>query len=213
MTIGVFYGTVESGKREIIYNSTSFEYFPIKRDPNEFNLRYIIIVPENDRDFEDKTLRYKNKKIKTDIIFTFKEFIKLKLSEARKLRVIHVYKFHLFTIEELKSLIYLFSNKLDNPLVGFIGLEKDYTGKRYEQLDFLLRFADYKERLDSTCSVCGRKAFFNQGLIEGSPIPFIPRQYELNVTYEPRCHNCYVSPQEVAEDIIFDRPEFSFTQS
>jgi thymidine kinase len=211
--ISVFYGTVESGKRELIYNSVSFEYFPIKKDPKDFNLRHIIISPENDPDFENGIIFYKNKKIKTDIVFTFKDFIKLKIGEARKLRVIHIVKSHLFAVEELKHLFFLVRDRLDNPLVGFLSLEKDYIGKTYPQFEYLISIADYKERFKSECSICGREAMFNQGLLDGIPVPFIPKQFEVNITYEPRCERCYVSPKEVSEEIAFDRFEFSFTQS
>lgn len=96
-------------------------------------------------------------------------------------------------------------------MINFIGLKFDYEANVYEQFEFLMKEADISEELESYCSLCGRKAKYNQAVYDGEPLPIIPnKQVLINLHYEPRCEECYIHPKEVSKEIL-ERPDLFFS--
>ncbi len=69
------------------------------------------------------------------------------------------------------------------------GLDTDYRGEPFPQMDYFMRHADYVTKMNAVCAVCGGTARRTQRLIDGKPAPYdspiiLVGDKEL---YEPRC--------------------------
>ncbi len=190
--LGVTYGTVESGKEEIVYMSSIVL-------AKKYNVNYLLVRPDVIED--EKIIKRKKRTFYSKYAFKFSNFFKA--IEKNKDYVIHVQYFHLFDLEELKTLVRFF--RKFNFLVNFIGLKRDYSGEIYPQWKYLYEITDLKEELESHCVFCGRKATHNQALIEDEPVPYLAPNAKilLNLNYVPVCENCFVEPKEVSEDIAY----------
>lgn len=74
------------------------------------------------------------------------------------------------------------------------GTDQTFRGEPFEPLPQLLAIAEYVEKLQAICSVCGEPASRNQRLVDGEPArredPTIMVGSE--ESYEARCRNCHV---------------------
>lgn len=196
---GVSFGTVESGKREMVYMSSILS--------RRYNVNYLLIRPtviDNVKEivFKNKKIVYQNSYYPHEIFYHVKK-------DERY--VIHVQHFHLIDLYELKQLLKFFKYK--DVMINFIGLKFDYEANTYEQFEFLIREADISEELESYCTICGKKAKYNQAVYEGEPLPVISNKKALiYLEYEPRCEDCYVNPKEVSKEIL-ERPDLFFSLS
>lgn len=194
---GVSWGTVESGKSEMVYMSSILS--------KRYNVNYILVKPTVISNI--KEIRFKNKKVYYEnSYYPHEVFYKVRKDERY---VIHVQHFHLVDQYELKQILKYFKYK--DVMINFIGLKFDYEANVYEQFEFLIRESDISEELESYCSICGKRAKFSQAVYEGEPLPVISnKKLLLNLTYEPRCEDCYVHPKEVSIDIL-ERPDLFFS--
>jgi thymidine kinase len=74
------------------------------------------------------------------------------------------------------------------------GTDQTFRGEPFEPLPQLMATAEYVDKLQAICSVCGEPASRNQRLIEGEPAhaedPTILVGAE--ESYEARCRDCHV---------------------
>ena len=73
------------------------------------------------------------------------------------------------------------------------GTDQTFRGEPFEPVPRLVALAEYVDKLQAICAVCGEPASRNQRLIEGEPAhaddPTILVGAE--ESYEPRCRNCH----------------------
>jgi thymidine kinase len=67
------------------------------------------------------------------------------------------------------------------------GLDKDYLGKPFEPMPYLLAIAEYITKTLAICMVCGNPANHTQRLIRGGDRVLLGAQG----TYEARCRACF----------------------
>lgn len=194
---GVSWGTVESGKAEMVYMSSILS--------KRYNVNYILVRPTVISNI--KEIRFKNKKVYYEnSYYPHEVFYKVRKDERY---VIHVQHFHLIEQYELKQIIKYFKYK--DVMINFLGLKFDYEANVYEQFEFLIKEANISEELESYCSVCGRRAKYNQAVYDDEPLPIIPsKQTLIYLNYEPRCEDCYIHPKEVSKEIL-ERPDLFFS--
>ncbi len=72
------------------------------------------------------------------------------------------------------------------------GLDKDFRTVPFGPMPRLMCEADYLDKLQAICMVCGRPANFTQRLTKDSAQVVVG---EANI-YEARCRNCYEPPEE-----------------
>lgn len=77
------------------------------------------------------------------------------------------------------------------------GLDKDFRGEPFRNVDRLLVEAEYVEKLTAICHNCGNVANNTQRLIDGKPAKkdgplILVDSYD---SYEARCRNCYQKPK------------------
>lgn len=78
------------------------------------------------------------------------------------------------------------------------GLDQDFLGRPFGPMPQLLSIAEYVDKLQAICTVCGHPASKSQRLIDGVPAP--PDQPVIHVgaseTYEARCRRHHYTPNE-----------------
>ena len=190
LIVSYLYGTEGSLKGETVYNQVVLS--------QRYNIKLTLIRPKiyyifhNQEDpevvYKD---RYKKTFVKTQNVILFPDSIK------KKSRIYSIEKAHLFTIEEIKSI--LFQIKKINPqaMVIFLGLDRDHFGNVYDSHTYLMSISTYTERLPSECVVCGEQAEYTQATDENGVEIFLNSLedqilYEL---YEPRCEDCFIYPE------------------
>jgi thymidine kinase len=74
------------------------------------------------------------------------------------------------------------------------GLDQTYRGDPFEPVPQLMALAEYVEKFQAICTICGEPATRNQRLVDGEPAhrddPTILVGAE--ESYEARCRNCHV---------------------
>lgn len=73
------------------------------------------------------------------------------------------------------------------------GTDQTYRGEPFEPLPRLVAIAEYVEKLQAICAVCGEPATRNQRLIEGEPAHVDDPTIMVGAeeTYEARCRDCH----------------------
>ena len=81
----------------------------------------------------------------------------------------------------------------DGRRVVVSGIDQTYRGEPFEPLPQLMAVAEYVDKLQAICAVCGEPATRNQRLVDGEPAhaddPTIVVGAE--ESYEARCRNCH----------------------
>ena len=82
------------------------------------------------------------------------------------------------------------------------GTDQTFRGEPFEPLPQLMATAEYVDKLQAICSVCGEPASRNQRLIEGKPAHVDDPTILVGAeeSYEARCRDCHVL-------LTGDRPE------
>jgi len=78
------------------------------------------------------------------------------------------------------------------------GLDQDFRGEPFGPMSKLLAIAEYIEKLQAICMVCGKAASRTQRLINGKPAKYSDPTILIGAeeTYEARCRKCHVVPKE-----------------
>jgi thymidine kinase len=73
------------------------------------------------------------------------------------------------------------------------GIDQTYRGEPFEPLPQLMAVAEYVDKLQAICSVCGEPATRNQRLVEGEPAHADEPTIVVGAdeSYEARCRNCH----------------------
>jgi thymidine kinase len=73
------------------------------------------------------------------------------------------------------------------------GLDLDFRRQPFGPMPHLMAQAEFVEKLQAVCQVCGGPAFFTQRLIEGHPAPASVETILIGDSedYEARCRACY----------------------
>ena len=73
------------------------------------------------------------------------------------------------------------------------GLDKDFKGEPFKPMDELLARAEYVDKFQAICAVCGNPATVSQRLIDGKPAYYDDPIVLVGATevYEPRCRKCH----------------------
>lgn len=73
------------------------------------------------------------------------------------------------------------------------GLDKDFKGEPFKPMDELLARAEYVDKFQAICAVCGNPATVSQRLIDGEPAYYDDPIVLVGATesYEPRCRKCH----------------------
>ncbi|WP_350343562.1 thymidine kinase [Proteinivorax tanatarense] len=78
------------------------------------------------------------------------------------------------------------------------GLDMDFRGKPFGYTNLLMSMAEYVDKLQAICVVCGNPASRTQRLIEGKPATHSDPTILLGAkeSYEARCRKCHEVPKE-----------------
>ncbi|RDI72932.1 thymidine kinase [Halopelagius longus] len=78
------------------------------------------------------------------------------------------------------------------------GTDQTYRGEPFEPLPQLMAVAEYVDKLQAICTVCGEPATRNQRLIDGEPAHADEPTYLVGAeeSYEARCRNCHTFRRE-----------------
>jgi thymidine kinase len=78
------------------------------------------------------------------------------------------------------------------------GLDQDFRGEPFGPMSKLLAIAEYIEKLQAICMVCGKAASRTQRLINGKPAKYSDPTILIGAeeTYEARCRKCHIVPKE-----------------
>jgi len=78
------------------------------------------------------------------------------------------------------------------------GLDQDFRGEPFGPMPKLLAVAEYINKLQAICMVCGNPASRTQRLVNGKPAKYSGPTILVGAkeTYEARCRKCHVVPKE-----------------
>jgi len=188
MIISYLYGP-EGTKSSIVFNQLQFsEAYRVSLTLVRPKIYYLL-----NREEDPNYVRLKGRKIKVKNLVLFPEHIKAKT------KIYSIEKAHLYSVDELKRILFLIERANPQALVMFLGLDRNHFGEVYETHYFLLDKAYYKERISTLCYVCeDKQALFTQAVDEVGLELFIP-SVEAQITYklyEPRCESCFVFPSD-----------------
>lgn len=179
--IKVFTGTMFSGKTSRLLNETKrYELAGIKT----LLIKPLIINTDN------SIINHNGEKVKaysidTDKIDDLSTLIDKKIEEEN-IQVVGIDEAQFFK-QDLIGLIEYYTNNFQ---ISFIisGLDKDYLGRPFGVMPFLLAIADDVEKLKAVCCCCGRDAIFEYRKNSGDKNLISIGSEE---KYEPLCRICY----------------------
>ncbi|WP_298841953.1 thymidine kinase, partial [Clostridium sp.] len=86
----------------------------------------------------------------------------------------------------------------DNKRVICAGLDMDFRGEPFGPIPALLAIAEFVDKIQAICVVCGNPATRTQRLINGKPAKYEDKIVLIGATesYEARCRKCHIVPKE-----------------
>ena len=78
------------------------------------------------------------------------------------------------------------------------GLDQDFRGEPFGPIPKLLAIAEYIDKLQAICVICGKTASRTQRLVNGQPAKYSDPTILIGAkeTYEARCRKCHVVIKE-----------------
>jgi len=78
------------------------------------------------------------------------------------------------------------------------GLDQDFRGEPFGPIPKLLAVAEFVQKLQAICMVCGNTASRTQRLVNGQPAKYSDPTILIGAkeSYEARCRKCHVVPKE-----------------
>lgn len=78
------------------------------------------------------------------------------------------------------------------------GLDQDFRGEPFGPTPKLLAIAEYIDKLQAICMVCGNPAFRTQRLVNGEPAKYSDPTILIGAkeSYEARCRKCHIVPKK-----------------
>ncbi|MCB2359641.1 thymidine kinase [Clostridium estertheticum] len=98
-----------------------------------------------------------------------------------------------------KGIIDIITSLADNnKRVICAGLDMDFRGEPFGPIPALLAIAEFVDKIQAICVVCGNPATRTQRLINGKPAKYEDKIVLIGATesYEARCRKCHVVPKE-----------------
>ena len=89
------------------------------------------------------------------------------------------------------TIIFIFLATVIIHIPTFAGLDTDYRGLPFGPMPDIMCEADYLDKLQAICIVCGNPASYTQRLIKEAAQVVIG---EMDI-YEARCRHCYEAPK------------------
>lgn len=88
----------------------------------------------------------------------------------------------------------------NNKRVICAGLDMDFRGEPFGPIPALLAIAEFVDKIQAICVVCGNPATRTQRLINGKPAKYEDKIVLIGATesYEARCRKCHIVPKEGA---------------
>jgi thymidine kinase len=85
----------------------------------------------------------------------------------------------------------------DGRRVVVSGTDQTFRGEPFDPIPQLMAVAEYVEKFQAICTLCGEPATRNQRLIEGEPAHYDDPTIMVGAeeSYEARCRNCHVVEQ------------------
>jgi len=86
----------------------------------------------------------------------------------------------------------------DNKRVICAGLDMDFRGEPFGPIPALLAIAEFVDKIQAICVVCGNPATRTQRLINGKPARYEDQIVLIGAleSYEARCRKCHIVPKE-----------------
>ena len=86
----------------------------------------------------------------------------------------------------------------NNKRVICAGLDMDFRGEPFGPIPALLAIAEFVDKIQAICVVCGNPATRTQRLINGKPAKYEDKIVLIGSTesYEARCRKCHIVPKE-----------------
>ncbi|MBU3101339.1 MULTISPECIES: thymidine kinase [Clostridium] len=100
-----------------------------------------------------------------------------------------------------KGIIDIITSLADNnKRVICAGLDMDFRGEPFGPIPALLAIAEFVDKIQAICVVCGNPATRTQRLINGKPAKYEDKIVLIGATesYEARCRKCHIVPKEGA---------------
>ena len=87
----------------------------------------------------------------------------------------------------------------DNKRVICAGLDMDFKGEPFGPIPTILAIAEFVDKIQAICVVCGNPATRTQRLINGEPAKYEDPIVLIGATesYEARCRKCHIVPKGV----------------
>ncbi|MBX4266171.1 thymidine kinase [Clostridium estertheticum] len=98
-----------------------------------------------------------------------------------------------------KGIIDIITSLADNnKRVICAGLDMDFRGEPFGPIPALLAIAEFVDKIQAICVVCGNPATRTQRLINGKPAKYEDKIVLIGATesYEARCRKCHIVPKE-----------------
>jgi len=88
----------------------------------------------------------------------------------------------------------------NNKRVICAGLDMDFRGEPFGPIPALLAIAEFVDKIQAICVVCGNPATRTQRLINGKPAKYEDQVVLIGAkeSYEARCRKCHIVPKEGA---------------
>ncbi len=88
-----------------------------------------------------------------------------------------------------------------NKRVICAGLDMDFRGEPFGAMPSLSAIAEFVDKIQAICMVCGNPATRTQRLINGKPAKYVDPIVLVGATesYEARCRKCHIVPKEEGE--------------
>lgn len=101
-----------------------------------------------------------------------------------------------FYDDEIVSTCQELANKGKRVIIA--GLDQDFRGEPFGPIPNLLSVAEYIDKLQAICMVCGNTASRTQRLVNGVPAKYSDPTILIGAkeSYEARCRKCHVVPKE-----------------
>ena len=145
-----------------------------------------IYKPKIDSRYSKSHIVSHNKsEMKSHIVGDAKEILILSKDD----KVVGIDEAQFFDISLVKTCRKLASNK---KRVIVAGLDRDYRGLPFGPMPGIMCEADYLDKLQAICIICGNHASYTQRIINAKGQVLIGEMDK----YEARCRNCYKNPND-----------------
>lgn len=190
--IEVITGTMFSGKSE--------ELIRRLRRAKYANQKVVAFKHSIDKRYDEEKLASHNKNfIEAVAVKNVAEMKKLLLEKYTNMEVIGIDEVQFFG-EEIVEFLEEMANKGKRVIVA--GLDQDFRGEPFYPMPEILARAEYVDKLNAICMVCGNPASRPQRLVDGEPAYYDDPIIMVGAaeSYEARCRKCHIVRKKECTD-------------